>query len=118
MNKLFLFLLFVVAGITGSAQDFGRKEKINDNWYFNLGDVQYGGREKMDCSKWATVDLPHDWTVKQNASPELASCTGYLPGGIAWYRKDMEIPTTEKENKVYIYFEGVYKCCGLRGFDG
>jgi hypothetical protein len=108
MNKLFLFLLFVVAGITGSAQDFGRKEKINDNWYFNLGDVQYGGREKMDCSKWATVDLPHDWTVKQNASPELASCTGYLPGGIAWYRKDLEVPTTEKGKKVYIYFEGVY----------
>jgi len=108
MNKLFLFLLFIAAGISVYAQDFGRKEKINDNWYFNLGDVQYGGREKMDCSKWAIVDLPHDWTVKQNASPELASCTGYLPGGIAWYRKDMEIPATENENKVYIYFEGVY----------
>lgn len=108
MNKLLLLLLLVVAGISGFSQDFGRKEKINDKWYFNLGDVKYGGRELMDCSKWATVDLPHDWTVKQNASPELASCTGYLPGGIAWYRKNLAIPASEKGNKVYIYFEGVY----------
>ncbi|MBD0822846.1 sugar-binding domain-containing protein [Aestuariibaculum marinum] len=101
------FLLFVVS-LTAFAQDFGRREEINNDWYFNLGDVQYGGRELMDCSKWSVVDVPHDWTVKQNASPELASCTGYLPGGIAWYRKDLTIPAVEKGNKVYIYFEGVY----------
>jgi hypothetical protein len=108
MNKLILLLLFIATGVTAHAQDFGRKEKINDNWHFNLGDVQYGGREMMDCSKWPVVDLPHDWTVKQHASPELASCTGYLPGGIAWYRKNINVPSGEKGNKVYIYFEGVY----------
>ena len=109
MNRFTLILLMIiVAGVTANSQDFGRKEKINDDWFFNLGDVQYGGRETMDCSKWPVVDLPHDWTVKQNASPELASCTGYLPGGIAWYRKDLEIPAEESGNRVYIYFEGVY----------
>lgn len=104
---IFLFI-FLAAGTVLNAQDFGRKEKLNDDWYFNLGDIRYGGIENMDCSKWAVVDLPHDWTVKQNASPELASCTGYLPGGIAWYRKEIVIPATEKGNKVYIFFEGVY----------
>ncbi|WNH07645.1 glycoside hydrolase family 2 protein [Thalassobellus suaedae] len=108
MNKVFLVILLVVTGINLFAQDFGRRKNINDDWSFNLGDVQYGGREKMDCSEWATVDLPHDWTVKQNASSELSSCTGYLPGGIAWYRKNIEVPNTEQGNKVYIYFEGVY----------
>jgi hypothetical protein len=108
MNKAIFFLLLIVAGTTVDAQDFGRREKINDDWFFNLGDVQYGGRENMDCSKWAVVDLPHDWTVEQNASPELASCTGYLPGGIAWYRKDINVPEQEKGNQVYAYFEGVY----------
>jgi len=104
---IFLFI-FLAAGTVLNAQDFGRKEKLNDDWYFNLRDIRYGGIENMDCSKWAVVDLPHDWTVKQNASPELASCTGYLPGGIAWYRKEIVIPATEKGNKVYIFFEGVY----------
>ena len=108
MNRLCFFLLLIAAGTVVNAQDFGRREKLNDDWYFNLGDIRYGGIENMDCSKWPVVDLPHDWTVEQNASPELASCTGYLPGGIAWYRKEIVVPATEKGNKVYIFFEGVY----------
>jgi hypothetical protein len=108
MNRIILLLIVILAGITVEAQDFGRREKLNDDWFFRLGDIQYGGIEHMDCSKWPVVDLPHDWTVKQNASPELASCTGYLPGGIAWYRKEIVVPAQEKGNKVYIFFEGVY----------
>ncbi|HKI88553.1 MAG TPA: glycoside hydrolase family 2 TIM barrel-domain containing protein [Draconibacterium sp.] len=109
MNKI-LILFFLIMGLeTGAnAQGFGHKELLNNDWYFNLGDIQYGGREYMDCSKWTTVNLPHDWSVEQNASPELASCTGYLPGGIGWYRKEITIPAAEKRNNVYIYFEGVY----------
>ncbi|MDO3695568.1 glycoside hydrolase family 2 TIM barrel-domain containing protein [Wenyingzhuangia sp. chi5] len=108
MNKVYILLLAMVANYNVNAQDFGKRENINKNWFFNLGDVQYGGREEMDCSKWPVVDVPHDWTVKQNASPELASSTGYLPGGIAWYRKDIEVSSEKKGNKVYVYFEGVY----------
>ena len=52
--------------------------------------------------------MPHDWSVESVASPSLASCTGYLPGGIGWYRKELDIPAGEKGNRVYIYFEGVY----------
>lgn len=108
MKKIIILFLALTFEMAANSQDFGCREKINDDWYFNLGDVKYGGREYMDCSKWKTVDLPHDWTVNQFASPELASCTGYLPGGIAWYRKEIKVPAKEKENKLYIYFEGVY----------
>ena len=109
MYKFLILIIITALAATGvNAQGFGHKELLNDDWHFNLGDVQYGGREYMDCSKWATVDLPHDWSVEQTASPDLASCTGYLPGGIGWYRKEITIPAEEKGNKVYIYFEGVY----------
>lgn len=108
MNKFIILLLLITVGTNVFAQDFGRREKIDDSWFFNLGDIQYGGIENMDCSKWPVVNLPHDWTVKQNASLALASCTGYLPGGIAWYRKEVSIPVQEKGNNVYIFFEGVY----------
>ncbi len=103
-----LFLLAITLSIGAKSQGFGHREQINNNWFFNLGDVQYGGKEFMDCSQWTVVDLPHDWSVEQKASPELASCTGFLPGGIGWYRKEMTIPAEQKGNKVYIYFEGVY----------
>lgn len=105
---LLFFLLIVSSSIEVQSQGFGQRKPINDHWYFHLGDVQYGGREYMDCSDWNIVDLPHDWSVNQFASPENASCMGYLPGGIGWYRKEMVIPSEEKGNRVYIYFEGVY----------
>ena len=41
-------------------------------------------------------------------SPDLASCTGYLPGGIGWYRKSLVIPESKKNEKIYLYFEGIY----------
>lgn len=109
MKRILMTIIILVFFINlAYPQGFGRRELINDDWYFNLGDLQYGGKEYMDCSSWFVVDLPHDWSVRLTASPELASCTGYLPGGIAWYRKDILIPAAEKGNKVYIYFEGVY----------
>lgn len=36
MNKVFLLLLLVVAGIIANAQDFGSSDEINDNWFFNI----------------------------------------------------------------------------------
>jgi beta-galactosidase/beta-glucuronidase len=54
------------------------------------------------------VDLPHDWSVRGQLSPTLASATGYLPGGIGWYRKEINITKELENEKVYLYFEGVY----------
>jgi hypothetical protein len=103
---LYIILFMMAASTFG--QGFGSKELINASWKFNLGDIRFGEVEYLDHSKWRSVDLPHDWSVEQQASPKYASCTGYLPGGIGWYRKDLNIAADKKGSKVYIYFEGVY----------
>lgn len=84
---------------------FGKKELLIDNWEFVLD-----GAEALpgESAKWVKIDLPHDWSVKEQLSPGLASCTGYLPGGIGWYKKNLKIADDLKDKKVYIYFEGVY----------
>lgn len=87
---------------------FGTPEKINDNWKFILNDVKDGQSVALDDSKWQSISLPHDWSVKGQLSPTLASCTGYLPGGIGWYRKTIDIPAGKPGEKVYLYFEGIY----------
>jgi beta-galactosidase/beta-glucuronidase len=79
---------------------------INDNWFFNAGDVE--DFRSADHSRWIKISLPHDWSVRGQLSPTLASCTGYLPGGIGWYHKTIQIPESKKGEKVYLYFEGVY----------
>ena len=69
----------------------------------------------FDDSRWRTLDVPHDWSVEHPMSPSLFSCTGYLPGGVGWYRKHFQInrPSTDArqtaaDTQYYIYFEGVY----------
>ena len=59
-----------------------------------------------DDSAWRTLELPHDWSIEGRMDRKLASCTGYLPGGIGWYRKHFSVD--ELSSRHYIYFEGVY----------
>jgi beta-galactosidase len=108
-KKLALLLLLALANFTAYSQiSFGDPNKINDGWKFILKDSVDYKNAAFDDSKWQSVDLPHDWSVKGQLSPTLASCTGYLPGGIGWYRKNLVVPQDKKGQKVYLYFEGVY----------
>lgn len=103
--SLFFFMTPAVAQVS-----FGQPETINNGWKFYLGDVveakelSYTG----DNRQWKNVDLPHDWSVREQLSPTLASATGYLPGGIGWYRKMLHVAAERTGSKVYLYFEGVY----------
>ena len=108
MKRILLTLLTLVLGLNLYAQiSFGESTIFNDGWKFKLGDDAAAIASDYDDSKWQNVSLPHDWSVKGTLSPDLASCTGYLPAGIAWYRKTFDGAQFSAE-QVYIYFEGVY----------
>lgn len=110
-KNLFIIVLLLVTGIAPSLRaqvSFGKPEKINENWKFVLNDVKEGQAITLDDTRWQQVTLPHDWSVKGQLSPTLASATGYLPGGIGWYRKSVNVPAEKEGEKVYFYFEGVY----------
>ena len=88
---------------------FGDAHLINENWKFRKGDHPAAVNPEYDDSDWRSLHLPHDWSIEGPYSPHLASCTGYLPGGIAWYRKRLDIDASLEGKKTYIYFEGVYR---------
>jgi beta-galactosidase len=100
-----LATLLLFSALVWANPMFGHKKLINDNWEFILNNAPELSRVE---GKWKTITLPHDWSVKEQLSPNLASCSGYLPGGIGWYKKNLNIPENLKGKKVYIYFEGVY----------
>ncbi|MGQ9620372.1 MAG: sugar-binding domain-containing protein [Bacteroidales bacterium] len=87
-----------------------RREIINFNfeWKFYRGDVNGASARDFDDSGWRSLDLPHDWSIEGPFSNQWASGTGYLPGGIGWYRKTFDVPGNWKKGKVFILFEGVY----------
>jgi len=107
IRTLLLSLIAALCAVAAQAQvSFGEPSKFNDGWLFKLADDSTAVNPDYDDSKWRKLDLPHDWSIERQLSPSLASCTGFLPGGIAWYRK--HFPPAGDAARQYIYFEGVY----------
>lgn len=104
-------LTVVFAGIFcihTDAQD-SRSVLFNADWKFNKGDVLQGAKIAVDDKSWRALDLPHDWSIEGPFSDEWASGTGYLPGGIGWYRKTFSLAPDQLNKTIYLYFDGVYK---------
>ncbi len=70
---------------------------------------------------WRLLDLPHDWSIEDLPStndappspfdPALSTggaSTGYVVGGIGWYRKHFTLPPFDARKNVAIVFDGVY----------
>lgn len=108
LNLLLIIISLFFPNFIQSQVSFGQLENINNGWSFILEDKEGAQAATFDDSKWRKVDLPHDWSVKGQLNPTLASATGYLPGGIGWYRKSITIPANKNDEKIYLYFEGVY----------
>jgi beta-galactosidase len=106
LYTLFLFCCFV--NVSNAKPGFGIPVNINQDWYFKLSDIKDGQQIKQFDRSFQRLDLPHDWTVKQTLNPSLASATGYLPGGVGWYYKVVNIPKEDTGKKMFVYFEGVY----------
>jgi beta-galactosidase len=85
-----------------------KKVDFNAEWRFIKKDVTGAHEHDFDDSDWRKLDLPHDWSIEGPFRADLASGTGYLPGGIGWYRKTFRPPDGFKEYHVPIEFDGVY----------
>ena len=93
---------------------FGTAKSLNDDWRFLRADSAWNIRltpdmcePAYDDSRWRRVSLPHDWSIELPMSPDKGSCQGYLPGGVAWYRRQLQL-TPEQGRCYYVCFEGVY----------
>ena len=111
-TRSFLASLLLTLTTTASAQpSFGTSSLLSDGWLFHLADDSAALAAGFDDSRWQRVSVPHDWSVTQPMSPDCGSCQGYLPGGIAWYRRHFtpaELSTLADGQQLFIYFEGVY----------
>ena len=108
-KHLIITAMLALACMTAQAQaqtSFGDAVKFDDGWLFSLTDDPTQKDNSFDDKDWRKLELPHDWSVEGQLSPTLASCTGYLPGGIGWYRKHFTV--SDNAPRHYIYFEGVY----------
>lgn len=109
-NCIALILCCILASGCGRAVSPREKVDFNDGWAFHLGDVPEASAPDFDDSPWRVLNLPHDWAVEGDFSPENPSGTGggALPGGVAWYRKTF-VPSSDDAASLFrLDFEGVY----------
>ena len=68
---------------------------------------------------WCVVDVPDDWTTREDARAPRATTratlgdpalsAGFLPTGVAWYRKVFDVPAGWDGQRVSIEFDGVMR---------
>jgi beta-galactosidase len=108
MKSLLVTLLLLGATVLSKAATAPRfLQNFDFEWRFQLGDSQKSSAPEFDDASWRKLDVPHDFGVEGDFSETYASCTGYLPGGIAWYRKTFVAPADWKNNLVSVEFDGV-----------
>lgn len=87
---------------------------LAEGWKFYLDeskDAQHHAYwyKEYDDSEWEKVRVPHDWSIHYPFSKEYSSGTGYVKGGIGWYRLHFTLPQELENKKIWIVFDGVYK---------
>lgn len=87
-----------------------RKQLFDSDWRFKVGDYPDAVSASFNDKSWRSVCLPHDWSIEGRVDSNAPSGNdgGYYPTGIGWYRKNFTLAKDYKENKIGLYFEGVY----------
>lgn len=75
-------------------------QNINLDWKFIKQDEANAMDKSYNTENWEAVNVPHTWNAIDGAN-------GFdFYKGACWYRKEFQVDTVEKDNKVYIEFQG------------
>ena len=106
-----LFFLLLIGPIVWCAGPDTHQHLLMDyNWKFAQSDVQGAERQEFDDTGWRTLNLPHDWSIEGEFKEDAPTKGngGFLPAGIGWYRKHLDLPAMTKGRNLWIEFDGVY----------
>ncbi|MBK1875875.1 glycoside hydrolase family 2 TIM barrel-domain containing protein [Pelagicoccus mobilis] len=104
-------LFYVLATISIITAGTSRETiNLNDEWSFHLGDLDGAQAPSFTDDDWRVLSVPHDWAFEAAFRPNAAQTDrgGYKPGGIGWYRREIEMPESWKGKAIRIQFDGIY----------
>ncbi|MBB6462282.1 sugar-binding domain-containing protein [Flammeovirga kamogawensis] len=111
--KIFIQILLLLAF---SLNSWGQKSSVRNrvsidlNWKFLQQECKGAEQPNFNDQEWRTLNVPHDWSIEGEYKQDNPSGTmgAFLPGGIGWYRKQIDINNLKKSEKYFIEFDGVY----------
>jgi beta-galactosidase len=102
------------------AETAQRSVELADGWRFALvdpagitdptGAYADAADPGYDDSGWREVPVPHDWSIELTPTPDPGTTggTGFLPGGLGWYRNTFTLPENLAGKRISVEFDGVY----------
>lgn len=85
-----------------------RTQEFDENWKFIKENIVGAEDKSFNDSLWRELNLPHDYSIEQEFSKQMEAESGYLPAGVAWYRKSFTLPKTAKDKNIRLDFGGIY----------
>lgn len=126
-NKKLIITAVVFLFLTACAtrNDSRKTTLLDKNWQFINREVKGGEKPETNTVGWETVTVPHDWAISGEFDKSIdaqktiviedgervpkmrTGRTGGLPHiGIGWYRKKLNIPSSYKNQRIHIEFDG------------
>ena len=88
---------------------------LSQGWSVHKGDAVGANQGSYDDRGWTQVVAPHDASIMDgpDGTPFDAKATagqdsGYLPGGVVWYRKHLNLTDAQVNQVAKLNFEAVY----------
>lgn len=75
---------------------------LNEGWRFYPDGLSFAERAATSDTGWQRVSVPHTW----NVTDPFDDVQGYRRG-VAWYRRQLDVPDSLKDRRLYLHFEGV-----------
>ncbi|ESQ87376.1 glycoside hydrolase [Asticcacaulis sp. AC460] len=101
--------LVLAALLSAGAAVAGETRSFDAGWQFAKGDIEGAEQVATPSADWQAIDLPHDWAIAgpfDQTAPATGS-GGWLPTGVAWYRKSFTLPPADMGKRVFIELDGV-----------
>ncbi|WP_152285453.1 sugar-binding domain-containing protein [Flavicella marina] len=106
---MLIALVFLSASCETETKNVRESLDFNQGWKFKLIDEAKASAVEYDDSNWRNLSVPHDWSIEQGYDKENgAASTGFVKGGMGWYRKHFTLPESDQQKQIEILFDGVY----------
>lgn len=114
VNRNLILIGMLLLIFCGTNLIYAQSRKIidfNKGWSFRLDSVSDYRDSQIDYEDWRQLDLPHDWSIELpfNYLSAGSSGTGYLSGGVGWYKKTFTLSEMESSKRIYVEFGGIYE---------
>lgn len=107
----FITVVFVFSSFNASADGVNKVRQvvnIDKHWRFHEGDLPGAYLPGFQDADWENVDVPHDWRIHDHYSKDNERRNAYLPTGVGWYRKILDVKPAYEGKRIYISFDGVF----------